>query len=277
MAQRVGNDPGAEVLVHRQRLLADRRRTGDGVLALRDGDLGQVLALGAVEVHVPLGQQREAVPRRQEAGVGLEGHGRRNAAGAVGAAPAAARGWRAVADLGAAQAPLGLLQRHQRDADLGLARRNRRGRQAERSGRAAAARGQGGCEADLLDAQHRPDRRRVAGVGIDGEAVQVLDGEAGVVERRQDGRAGHGEFGFGDRLPPIPILRGPHPDDGGLVFQCHPRLLRRVSGQGPAARARFWNQNSKNLRRLGNGAQWIARPGRAGTMAPRACISPRRI
>ena len=56
---RIGDRPRRHVFVQRQLLLHHRVRDRQRVVALRDAELGEVLALGAIAVHVVLGDQRE--------------------------------------------------------------------------------------------------------------------------------------------------------------------------------------------------------------------------
>ena len=56
---RIGDRPRRHVFVQRQLLLHHRVRNRQRVVALRDAELGEVLAPGAVAVHVILGDQRE--------------------------------------------------------------------------------------------------------------------------------------------------------------------------------------------------------------------------
>ena len=217
-AERVADHARVEILVERQRVRPDGGRASDGVLALRDAHLGQMLTLGPVELHVAASQHGEAVARRHEPGSADEGRIVGDATAAVRAAAPAESGTASV-HRRPAEPPLGLLQRHQGHAHLGLSRHDGRGRQAEGTGRTATAGRQGGGEPHFRHTENRGHLGRVAGTGIDGEPVEVLDGETGVVERPENGLAGEFEFGLGQRLAPLVVRGRTDADNGGLVFQ----------------------------------------------------------
>ena len=222
-AQRLGDHPGVEVVVERERLLLQRGGPLDRVLALRDRDLGEVLPLRAVEVHVALGEHREAVARRQQPGVGAERGARRHAAATVGTASTLRhrRVREHPVDLGAPQALVQLLERHQRHADVGHAAVDGRGGEPERAGATAAAGGEAGGEAHLGHPEHRRHLGGVARVRVDGEAVEVVHRQPGVVERAEDRGARHRQLGLRVRLAPLVVRRRADAHDRGLVLDAH--------------------------------------------------------
>ena len=66
-AQGLGDPAGGHVVVARHRLGVHLgRRVAVGVLAEGDGDVGQVVAGGAVLVHVPAGQHGDLIDRPQQ-------------------------------------------------------------------------------------------------------------------------------------------------------------------------------------------------------------------
>src|SRR6202041_50975 len=108
-AERVGDHPRVEVLVQGERLAPQRGRPPDGVLALGDRHLSQVLPLRPVQLHVPPGEQREAVTGRDKSRTADEGRVVRYPAGAVRTAAAAAETWPTAADCGPPETALSLL------------------------------------------------------------------------------------------------------------------------------------------------------------------------
>ena len=89
------------------------------------------------------------------------------------------------------------------------ARRTRR-RPSERRG-----------EAHLGHAEDRGDLGRIARERVDGEAVEVLHREAGVVECREDRVAHHRALGLRERLATLVVRRRADADDCGLVLDAH--------------------------------------------------------
>ena len=124
-------------------------------------------------------------------------------------------------DLGTAEAPVELLQRHHRHAHVRHAAVDRGRGQPELARAPAAARRERRREAHLGHAEDRRHLGRIAGEGVDGEAVEILDGEAGVVERGEDRRAHHRRLGLGERLPALVVRRRADADHCGLVLDAH--------------------------------------------------------
>ena len=59
-AERLGDRPRAQILLHGERALHHRVRDGERVLALGDAEPAEILAPGAELLHVVVGQEREA-------------------------------------------------------------------------------------------------------------------------------------------------------------------------------------------------------------------------
>ena len=161
---------------------------------------------------------------------------RRHATSAAVRAPATLRHGRVgehAADLGAAESPVQLLERHQGHAHVRHAAVDRSRREPERARAAAATGGQRRGEAHLRHAEHRRHLGGIARVRVDREAVEVLDFEAGVGERHQDRLARHRQLGLGERLAPLVVRRGADADDRRLVLDAH--VVRTFAlGQSPA-------------------------------------------
>src|ERR1041384_2306110 len=61
--QRLGDRPGGEILVERERLLEQRIRVMQGIRPLRHADLAEVLRLHVISAHVIVGQKGKASVR----------------------------------------------------------------------------------------------------------------------------------------------------------------------------------------------------------------------
>ncbi len=112
-----------------------------------------------------------------------------------------------------------LLERHQAHDHVGLARHDAGGGQADGPRGAAPAPGEPGGEADLGDPEDLGGQPGVepATPGEEGEPVDVLDAEPGIVDGGEDGLAAQLEFGQGIGLA-VPVeAGGPHADDGRAV------------------------------------------------------------
>jgi hypothetical protein len=211
-AQRVGDHAGVEVVVERHRRPHERGLPRDGVVAGRDRDLGQVLALRPVQVHVALGEDGEHLPRAHEAGRADEVLLRRRRCRVL--APLLARCVRR-----AEPAQPRLLQRHVADDDLGHAARDRGRGQSDGAGRATATAGQHRGEAHLGDAERLRDQPGVEPEAVEREPVDVVRREPGVAERVEDRGAGELEVRLGQRAAPLEVLRRADSDDRRLVLQ----------------------------------------------------------
>ena len=219
-AQRIGDHPRVEVVLEGQRRFEKCFRPVQRVVALGDADLGEVLTLGPVLVHVPLGEHREVVPRRRHGCRETEGGFRWDAAaGTVCASTPRARQRAGLAGA-AAQASTCLLECHEADHDVGQAGGDGRRREADAAGGSPAPRGQRSGEADLGDAEDPCHRAGVDGChGIESEAVDIGDREPRVLAGRDYRLARHLHGRLRQRLAPPVIGRGADSSDCGLVLQ----------------------------------------------------------
>ena len=198
----------------RERTLLQRGGPADRVVARRDRDLAEVLACGAVEVHMPLREHREHRTRRHQTGWLDE--------------VALGRRWRAVdrSRLAArrerrAEATRGLLQRHHRHDALGHARVNRRGGEPDRTGGAPSSPGEHRGEPHVGYAEPLRKQRRVEPHAVQREPVEVVDREAGIGEGRDHGLARELHRRLRQRLSAPVVRRRADTHHGGLILQRH--------------------------------------------------------
>ena len=181
-----------------------RRRVAVGVLAEGDGHVRQVLARGAVGVHVPASEHGDLVDGANEA---------------PGPRPLA-KALHALCGLGPRSARAGAaLSGPPGDRHLALTRGHGHGRVADDAAPGPPA------EADLAEPRDvaGPEIAGYVGLhvglhGIGAHAIDVGRCQTGVVQRRLDRLAGQRQLAPGQRLP----IRGlPDPDDRRLVLDRH--------------------------------------------------------
>ena len=185
-AQRRRDHPGVEVVVHRHRVAVDRVRVDARVLAGVERDLRQLLARRAELVEVPLGEHRDPGRRRRRRERQRPLHEAAGAeASAAPTAPAAGHDCRpallplgtALVDAAEAQHVRGESRRH------GQARVDHR---PELTRELDAARVPTDLEAQRVlhfdEPRARETGRRVHRPRIGGDAVDLVGGEAGVLD-----------------------------------------------------------------------------------------------